>query len=248
VASRTGGRGPGPQAGRRASTREQREALRLEQARRERRARILRFAVPVVLVLGVAAFFYLRRTTSPTDPPTYVTVGAGVDPETLPGIQTGRPPWRAEEARLRQRLQAIGLPALNAEGNVLHIHQHLDLYVDGRPVTVPALIGIQQAQGFLSPIHTHDTSGIIHVESPTRRSFTLGELFDVWGVRFTRTCLGGLCDGGGRSLRVFADGFPVTGNPRQLALVPHQELVVTFGTTAQLPDPIPKSHSFPFGL
>jgi hypothetical protein len=231
-----------------ASTRAQREALLQAQARRERRARILRIGIPLLVVAGVAAFFLLKHTGSPTAPPTYVSVGANVDPDGLPGIQTGRPPWPPEEARLRQRLAAIGLPALSSEGNVLHIHQHLDLYVDGRPVVVPALIGINQEQGFLSPIHTHDTSGIVHVESHTRRSFTLGEFFDVWGVRFTRTCIGGLCNGGGKSLRVYADGYPVTRNPRQLALVAHEEIVVTFGTAAQVPNPIPKSYSFSFGL
>jgi hypothetical protein len=65
---------------------------------------------------------------------------------------------------------------------VAHIHQHLDIYVDGRKVPVPALIGIDPAAGF-APLHVHDTSGVIHVESPTVRSYTLGEFFAVWGVR-----------------------------------------------------------------
>jgi hypothetical protein len=248
AAGRKAAAGDGGATGRKASTKAQREALRLEQARRERRARVLRIAIPLVVVAGVVAFVLLKRSGSPTVPPTYVSVGANVDPDRLPGIQTGRPPWPPEESRLRERLAAIGLPALSSEGNVLHIHQHIDLYVDGRPAVVPALIGINQAQGFLSPIHTHDTSGIIHVESHTKRSYTLGEFFDVWGVRFTRTCLGGLCNGDGKAVRVYADGYPVTRNPRQLALVPHEEIVVTFGTAAQLPDPIPKSYSFKFGL
>ena len=78
----------------------------------------------------------------------------------------------------------MGLPALTAEGEALHTHQHIDIYVDGQPVVVPAYIGINATEGFLSPIHTHDSTGIIHVESPTVRDFTLGEFFDVWGVRF----------------------------------------------------------------
>jgi hypothetical protein len=63
---------------------------------------------------------------------------------------------------------------------VLHIHQHLDVFDNGRRVTVPAGIGIGDT--FISPLHTHDTSGVMHVESPTIRPFTLAEFFGVWGV------------------------------------------------------------------
>jgi hypothetical protein len=32
----------------------------------------------------------------------------------------------------------------------------------------------------MSPLHTHDSSGVIHVESNTDRYFTLGEFLDIW--------------------------------------------------------------------
>jgi hypothetical protein len=133
------------------------------------------------------------------------------------------------------------------EGTAVHIHQHLDLYVDGRKVPVPALIGIDPAVGF-APLHVHDSSGVIHVESPTVRSYTLGEFFAVWGVRFTPSCLGGYCAGGDRRLRVYVDGAPYRGDPTAITLKPHQELVVAFGTAAQLPSPIPAAYRFPPGL
>src|SRR5947209_8228892 len=38
--------------------------------------------------------------------------------------------------------KAAGLPMLGQEGQVLHIHSHLDVFVDGKQVTVPAEIGI----------------------------------------------------------------------------------------------------------
>ena len=75
---------------------------------------------------------------------------------------------------------------------MIHIHQHLDIYVNGKKVTVPALVGIDTAGQFLTQLHTHDTTGILHVESPTKRSFRLGEFFGEWGVRLTSTCLGTL--------------------------------------------------------
>ena len=114
-------------------------------------------------------------------------------------------------------------------------------------MTVPAGIGIDPAVGF-APLHTHDASGVIHVESPTVRGYTLGEFFAVWGVRFTPSCLGGYCAAGDRRLRVYADGKAVNGDPTALTLASHQELVVAFGTAAQLPSPVPSTYRFPPGL
>ncbi|SRR6266702_8713034 len=117
-----------------------------------------------------------------------------------------------------------------------------------RPVTVPQDIGINVAEGYLTSLHTHDASGIIHIESPTSRTFTLGEVFDVWGVRFSTTCLGGYCNGGSRRVWVFMNGRQVTSDPRRIQLAAHQEIVVAYGTSRELPSPIPSSYSFPTGL
>jgi hypothetical protein len=165
----------------------------------------------------------------------------------LPGELTSHSPWPANTADLLARLAALGLPALSQEGTTLHIHQHLDLFVSGRRVVVPSGIGIDPQGLFISPLHTHDTTGVIHVESPTVRAFTLGELFGVWGVRFGNGCVGGYCAGGGSDLRVYANGRPVS-DPAGLELTAHQEIVVTFGTRAQLPRPLPSSYDFPPGL
>jgi hypothetical protein len=155
-------------------------------------------------------------------------------------------PWIAESDHLLGRLQAIHLPALSAEGNALHIHQHLDLIVNGNQVTVPADIGINYAARFIAPIHTHDETGVIHVESDEVRDFTLGEFFDIWGVRFTRDCIGGYCSKGNNTLRVFSDGKPVTGDPRRLVLAAHQEIAVIYGSPSSFKN-VPSSYLFPPG-
>ena len=210
-------------------------------ARRRRRRRRLGIAavLAVVLVAGIGG---LAVSAAGRHRP------AAASPGALAGLQTGPAPWGANTAGLAQRLQAIGVPPLSpVEGTVIHIHQHLDLYVDGRKVTVPAGIGIDPAVGY-APLHTHDPSGVIHVESPTVRSYTLGKFFAVWGVRFTPSCLGGYCAGGGRQLRVYVDGRLYRGDPANLVLASHQELVVAYGTPAELPSPIPSSYRFPPGL
>ncbi|HET7856184.1 MAG TPA: hypothetical protein VFL41_06975, partial [Gaiellaceae bacterium] len=169
-------------------------------------------------------------------------------PATLPGELTGPAPWPRDGDMLQQRLAALHLPALGREGTALHIHQHLDVFVFGKRVPVPAGIGIDPAERFISPLHTHDASGVIHVESPTVRRFTLGELFGVWGVRFRNGCLGGYCAGHGNELRVYVNGRRVSGDPGAVVLAAHEEIVVAFGAPAQLPQPVPSEYAFGPGL
>ena len=201
----------------------------------------------LVLVLGVFAFYQFHKTPSPKTGPKYLPPLTVSDPATLPGIQTGSPPWTAGHDGLKERLRALGLPALGAEGTVLHTHEHLDVFVHGKRVTVPATIGIDPAGQFISPLHTHDDSGVIHVESDTQRAFSLGQFMDVWGVLFTRDCVGSQCTSSDNRLRVYVDGQEATGDPRRLELFSHEQIVITYGTEAELPSPIPDSYGFPFG-
>ena len=168
------------------------------------------------------------------------------DPSALPGIQTTDAPWQPELANLAARLRAIDLPTLSAEGSAMHIHQHLDIFVDGKAVPLPASIGINQAAGFISPIHVHDTSGIIHVESPTVQTFTLGQFFDIWGVKLTAQCIGGYCADTTKSLKVYSNGTLYQGDPRELPLQSHQEIVILYGTEQEVPQ-IQSTYAFPAG-
>ena len=187
-----------------------------------------------VLGAGVIAALALGRshsvnTNAPTTTPPVVNVQA------LQGVQqTGPPPWAPETGRLRERLDATGVPA--RAGTTLHTHQHLDVFVDGKRVVVPAGIGI--GDGFISPLHTHDASGVIHVESRTVRSYSLAEFFAVWGVRLTKTCLAGEC--GKSKLHFFVDGKPAP-DPNRIVLTHHQEIAVAFGPP---PKPVPSSYRF----
>ncbi len=65
-----------------------------------------------------------------------------------------------------------------------HIHQHLVILVNGLPQTIPANTGVTFA--CMNPLHTHDETGEIHVESPDQRDFTLGDFFAVWDKTFDR--------------------------------------------------------------
>ncbi len=66
-----------------------------------------------------------------------------------------------------------------ASATPLHVHPYLRIVIDGNNITIPASIGING--GCLEPLHTHDASGIIHVEAPdTSTQYTLGQFFEIW--------------------------------------------------------------------
>jgi len=236
-----GGGGAPARSARKEEARHQREQIRKRVARR-RRTRQGGIALAVVVLIGVAAFLVTRSGGTSTPK---------VEPGALTGLNTGPPPWPAETEGLYQRLLKIGLEPQALEGTGLHSDQHLDIYIDGQPITIPAQIGIppgyQANPGtsptdFISILHTHDSSGIVHVESPSVTQYTLGEFFDVWGVRFTPSCLGSLCETKTKKIEVFVNGKLQTGDPTKVtfSLTPlSQEIVLTYGTKAELPNPIP---------
>jgi hypothetical protein len=219
----------------RATKAERKEQARLERIQIQRRmARTRRnraIAIGAVLVVGVAIVGVVALTSSDD--------GGGSATQTPPltGLMTGPEPWPANLETLSDRLLEISIPTF---GNPLamHEHAHLDLFVNGSPVTVPANIGF--GRDVQAALHTHDTSGVVHMESnQADATFTLGEFFDVWGLKLTPTCIGGYCDAGGNTLRVFVDGEPYQGDPRSLSLHDQQEIVVAYGSSSQVPDPLP---------
>jgi hypothetical protein len=164
----------------------------------------------------------------------------GAQPANLIGLQTGPAPWNQGLDTLPDRVDPVGVHELTTEGEVLHIHQHLDLFVNGKHEPVPAGIGIYGGQ-FLTELHTHDASGLMHVESPVAKNFTLGQFFGVWGVRLNADCIGGYCQEV-TPWTVYVDGQPYSGDPAKLVLKPHQEIAMVIGTP---PKTIPRKYKFP---
>lgn len=156
--------------------------------------------------------------------------------EDLPGLRTGEAPWPAELRDLGERLDALGLPRLTQEGSATDWHILLSVVIDGTKVTVPASIGLngeevaggRMVSGFVSALHTHDNTGVVHIHSPDVRRYTLGQLFDIWGVTLTAERIGGYCTGAGRTISVTANGEAFAGDPRELDLVDQQEITLTY--------------------
>jgi len=85
---------------------------------------------------------------------------------------------------------------------------------------------------------------VIHIESPTKEQYTLGQVFAVWGVRFTPSRLGGYRASSSRQIRFYVNGRPYERDPTRLVLSAHQEITVVVG---KAPPRIPSSYRFATG-
>jgi hypothetical protein len=187
-----------------------------------------------LVAIGLLVFFLVHGNGG-TKPSTAAPVGTY---NGLPGIRKTKAPWPPEYASLSDRLQPLGLNALSQEALQFHIHQHLDIFVNGKPVAggVPALIGIND-NSYITELHTHATDGIIHVESARKVDFTLGQFFAEWAVFLNAKCIGGYCNG----LKWYVNGVRQVGNPQKLVLKDHEEIAIVVGKP---PKKIPSSYKF----
>jgi hypothetical protein len=147
------------------------------------------------------------------------------------------PPWQPNYKQLPQRVEAMGLPGFNE--TTFHIHAWLHIYDNGKSVPIPANIGIIQATGFLSPLHTHavapnNPEGIIHMEADQEYDFTLGQFMDVWGVKFSDSQIGSLRNKGDEKLQVYLNGQLVE-DPVNVVMHAHDNIVIGYGKPGSFP-------------
>ncbi|GAC1477392.1 MAG: hypothetical protein NVS1B12_12510 [Acidimicrobiales bacterium] len=204
----------------------------------KRRFRSLLVAVGLLAAAGCG-----QKAASAPPPTTAATPAAAPPAASAPALLTTPPPWPAPTSGEGALVAQAQLPLLPKEALDEHIHAHLDVFYDGQPVTVPAYIGIVLQPVGISPLHTHDTTGVVHVESATPRPFSLGQFFTEWGVQMGGGCVAGQCPPG-RPVAVFVNGAPVQGPAEGVEITAHAEIVVTVGTP---PASIPSSYRFPSG-
>jgi hypothetical protein len=235
-----------------------------------------RLTALAVVLAGVAATGCTSGGSTPEPPPTTTPPATGPStptstaaatfppapdpyrspPATLPtgpvALSTQPPPWVPPAvvnggADSADYVAAAGLPYAE-EMLEVHYHAHLDVTVDGDKVEVPPYLGfVRKGEDVqLAPLHTHDDSGVIHIENSVPATFVLGQVFVEWGVRFTKNCLGPYCSGHGKELGVFVNGARYSGDPTRLVLKSHQEIAIVYGDAGSLPTP-PSSYDFPSG-
>ena len=136
-----------------------------------------------------------------------------------------------------------GIQCGSTEQLAYHIHAHLAVYVNGSLRALPGGIGIPgsqvvpTAQGPVATggqciywLHTHAPDGIIHVESPTQRVYTLGNFFDEWHQPLSAHQVAGVSG----KLTAFVDGKAWTGDPRAIPLSPHAVIQIDVGSPTTL--------------
>ena len=135
-----------------------------------------------------------------------------------------------------------GIACERSEQVLFHIHARVTVYVDGRSRRIPYGIGIAPprkvaptpAGGFViggscfTWLHTHAADGVIHIESPTKRTYTLGNFFDVWGEPLTAKRVGPARG----HVTAFLDGKPWHGDPRSIPLRAHAQVQLDVGSPA----------------
>jgi hypothetical protein len=131
-----------------------------------------------------------------------------------------------------------GISCSSTEQLAFHIHAHLAVYVNGALTRLPPDIGISGS--CFSWLHTHDSSGVIHIESPVQRVYTLGDFFDIWGQPLSAIQVGPAQG----AVTATVNGSPFTGDPRSIPLDAHDVIQLDVGSTA----PPPQPYTFPAGL
>ena len=149
--------------------------------------------------------------------------------------------------------QVDGIGCDTSEQTLFHIHAHLTIFVNGAVRQVPAGIGIPGAQGQRTPngtfigsgtcfywLHTHAADGIVHIESPVQRTYTLGEFFNEWRQPLSTNRVGP--DTG--KVTALYNGRVYLGNPADIPLTKHAQIQLEVGK----PLVSPASITFPNGL
>jgi hypothetical protein len=131
------------------------------------------------------------------------------------------------------------------EQSVFHIHAHMDIIINGVNFLLPSQIGIPGKCFYW--LHTHDESGIIHIEAPVHRDFTLGQFFDIWNKKFNSDQIFSYVANANNPLTIYVNGTKVPSgtNYRDIKLHAHDEIAIVYGTP---PSTIPSSYKFPQGV
>ena len=150
-------------------------------------------------------------------------------------IQTGA---AVAPASTTQTGTVNGIQCGSKEQLAYHIHAHLAVFDNGQARSIPGGIGIpgsQVVQTTEGPVasggqciywlHTHAPDGVIHVESPTQRIYTLGDFFDEWHQPLSADQVG---DVKGK-VNAIVNGKPWTKSIRAIPLDPHQVIQLNVG-------------------
>jgi hypothetical protein len=181
-----------------------------------------------------AAASSTTASTSSSAPSTQATGQLGYE-----GVPLEPGPLLAQASSTAPGIVVDGIQCSSREQLAYHIHARLQVYVSGQPRSLPGGIGLLKpvvqtsaygpvygAQQCYYWLHTHASDGVVHIESPTRRIYTLGEFFDEWGQPLDRSEVAGARG----PVTVFFNGQRVNVNPRAVPLLPRAVIQLDVGS------------------
>lgn len=149
----------------------------------------------------------------------------------------GRAFWPAGPTGPAATGQQIGsFPCGITHDNIgYHIHVHLAIYLNGEALQIPNNLGIGGPQaprpGCMYALHTHDATGVLHIESITTERFFLGQFFQIWGQPLSATNIAGIS--GQPIVFYVVDGRNAVrymGDPAQIEFLPGRNIAIQIGT------------------
>jgi hypothetical protein len=166
-------------------------------------------------------------------------IDLGPDPDPLPAVTI------EEGTTIGGDVFPVGNTAAGGQGDEVngvgciatiarHFHAHVSLFVEGEQLAIPAAIGITDPvinDGYVVNgdcyywLHTHDATGVIHIEPPDDADYTLGQLFDIWGHPLGSAGVAGYAG----ELSVFVDGVRYDGDPRGIVFASRKHISLQVG-------------------
>jgi hypothetical protein len=207
------------------------------------KSRLVAILVTLLVVAGCGSSSSSSSSSAPaaqstSDTAPGVTPGSASAPVGFEGVPLQIAPELAP-AGTTQTGTVDGISCGPTEQLAYHIHAHLAVYVHGKLRALPAGIGIPGSQAENTPqgpvaaggqciywLHTHAADGIIHVESPTERLYTLGNFFDEWHQPLSSTQVAGAKG----KLAAIVNGKPWNASPRDIPLTPHAVIQLNVGS------------------
>lgn len=218
----------------------------------------------------LSAMLSVTPSPSPTPFPSTYTVGAGE----IFGKDNAFVPNDGDTTSggVGQTIDG-SLPCVTTMPSAYHVHAFVGIIINGRQMALPDGTGMKNpgADGTYNGVsnwteyascyyymHTHDASGVIHIESPKSASpstslYTLGNYFDVWGRALNSSYIGPWSG----TVRAYVAQVPLntiyiqrsaytlyTSNPRFIPMHSHTTVWLELGPTYVTPSQLPVIHYY----
>ena len=203
--------------GRREEERQRRQAAQRRAVRRKRAIWISGIVAVVVLASAITVYTLVNAPKSTAQKPT----------SALPTEAVFNPAYPPVDGVYCDQLEQLSY----------HIHVHLTIWLNGSQVTVPAQTGIAPDTSCYYWLHTHDTTGVVHIEAPTAALLNLQQFLDIWGKEFSTL---GYQDqlSSSTGWTVWIDGKQISGGFSKVAFQPHMVITIAYNSPNVKPDTV----------